>query len=66
MHTRTQACRLAENQEKFQVVVALALQCLPQHATVLSAFAEEVEREWKNARDLALAEQILTSQLRSC
>ena len=47
------------------MVVALGQQCLPQNASELSAFAAEVEREWKNARDLALAEQILASQLRS-
>lgn len=59
------ACRDGEQQEKFQVVVDLAQQCLPQNASELGVFAAEVEREWKNARDLALAEQILASQLRS-
>ena len=47
------------------MVVDLARQCLPQNTSELSAFASEVEREWKSARDLALAEQILASQLRS-
>ena len=64
-HTCAQACRDGENQEKFQMVVDLAQQCLPQDASELTAFASELEREWKNARDLALAEQILASQLRS-